>query len=578
MGVVCEETLFTDPFFALHHRRDKIFYQGIALTSAQEERVPYLSLFRKMMPQKFHAQHMQKKVRQLLSSAGDGNKRADEGLRLRQWAAITTLGNYRHAVNVSLAGDISDRRRVLQQWRTWQCDTDVPVLYWPIAIKEFMLWCLKSYPALFDTLNAATGFWQEYYDQTLRTAHKVRGALGSDPESIRRATELVASYLRATQTDASRLLKPVSYWDALLPTFRKPSIPITPDPELVVAIVEAYRDPELILDAAPVTNAEQAELQLLPECHRSKYLWQRRVCLALLQPAVAHRLLRAMRSYLLAGGEGATPLPLFSSADANQDSNEYSRVYCLAIAYYWYQTVYSIPLDPVATAAQRNATLHRAQGQEDVAVKTREFVVCPSCFAEHSLVCRFRRGAGTGIVAVATASSMATRPRRRKRKNNHQYTAHGVAGLSAVILDLREGVVTCGRSAGKKTFNCKKAPVCRFSLLGQVLCFRGSFYTLCTRPHCGMICEYDPLVVGSDELGPMCEVCWRKRKVSSSTSLTTTTAKRQRSEEAKESEPGSEPKKVKLEPVKKRVKKRKSVRGRQLAVKRVRPLAPQDTV
>jgi hypothetical protein len=169
-------------------------------------------------------------------------------------------------------------------------------------------------------------------------------------------------------------------------------------------------------------------------------------------------------------------------------------LYSLCLAQYYAKTVFLVSLESHVLDAQFDALMHRSRGDADVATKAMQFVACPSCFKEHSMVCRPLPG---------SSSTSTTTTRRRKRAK--VFTASAVAGLSKVRINIHSMEVYCGRKSGKKRSQCMRAPVCRFPLLGQLLCFRGVFYTLCTRPECGIVTVFDP--VTSKTSDPVCASC-----------------------------------------------------------------------
>lgn len=474
-SVPCQDLLPTTALLSIYYHRDKLCYHGLKPTTAQDDRVPFLGLFRKMLCQKYNPQHTEQKLKSMLN-----NDELAHGLRY--WLAITRLGNYRCTTPVTLSDNLTERQQLLLQWSTVSYHESL-LPTWVMAVKEYLMFALADNVALFSVLDAHDGSWSQYHKLTLAVCHHLR--LGDKAA--------VDVYLRDCHTLCTTMLVPVSYWEYLAPSYKNQA-KYRPDPELVVAIQYAFRHADLIVAAPPLTD-EQLELETLPPCHHQKYLLHRRIVRAVLEEKAAETLTQLCHDYFR--GKPSMDLSVFND-DLDRD-----RIYCITLAWYWLRRVHFRDLGATCYMAQAQATLNRVGGYADVVEKAQQFVVCPSCFGQLSMVAP----ATQAVVTVA-------KPRGRKVKK--PLVSSSVAGLSGVIVDLGRGITYCGRRQGKKTHNCNHAPVVRLNLLGKLLCFNQAYYALCVRPQCGMIFHFDPLKLDCDETGPVCRACRDADKVSAS--------------------------------------------------------------
>ncbi len=441
--VPSQDSLPIEPRLALYHHVDKWIYHSRRLTAAQENRIPYLKLIRRCRPQKFNA-NKEFVTRDLT----ENDKRV-----LRHWTLVTRLGNYRHAHVPSLGTSLRERQLVLSASASTVLTT--------LACREFLVYAVHDDPALFKTMDQQRhGAWTRYRHATIKAADGYR--LSAEPPT---------AYFKETQGDLARLMIPVSFWEATLPLFRRLGVPYdVVSPEFVARMASVFRYAQgrriewhkSLIESIPFSSLQAKE-----------------------------KLVEIMTRYY-------SSVATWNVLDWSQENNkeDLDLLYSLCLAQYYAKTVFLVSLESHVLDAQFDALMHRSRGDADVATKAMQFVACPSCFKEHSMVCRPLPGS-------SSTSTTTTTTRRRKRAK--VFTASAVAGLSKVRINIHSMEVYCGRKSGKKRSQCMRAPVCRFPLLGQLLCFRGVFYTLCTRPECGIVTVFDP--VTSKTSDPVCASC-----------------------------------------------------------------------
>lgn len=440
--VPSQDSLPIEPRLALYHHVDKWIYHSRRLTAAQENRIPYLKLIRRCRPQKFNANK-----EFVTRDSTDNDKRV-----LRHWTLVTRLGNYRHANVPSLGTSLRERQLALF--------APAPTTLTTLACREFLVYAVHDDPALFKTLDQQRhGAWTRYRQATIRAANGYR--LSMEPPT---------AYFKETQGDLARLMIPVSFWEATLPLFRRLGAPYDiVSPEFVARMASVFR-------YAHGTNRIEWHKSLIES----------------VPFAAKEKLVEIMTRYY--SSATATTWNVLDWSGEKKD--DLDLLYSLCLAHYYAKTVFLVSLESHALDAQFDALMHRSRGDADVATKAMQFVACPSCFKEHSMVCRPLPGSSTSTTTTTTT---------RRRKRAKVFTASAVAGLSKVRINIHSMEVYCGRKSGKKRSQCMRAPVCRFPLLGQLLCFRGVFYTLCTRPECGIVTVFDP--VTSKTSDPVCASC-----------------------------------------------------------------------
>lgn len=478
LPVPCEDLVPPDALGAVSRHREKLCYHGIKPTAAQEDRVPFLGLFRKILCQKYHVQHTERKLKALFH-------RADRARVLRYWWALTYLGNYRHATTLELPEDLRERQQFLRTWDQLRYE-DVALELWTVSAKEYLMFALYQDLALFRVLDKHDGSWEAFRQATLAVCESLRGHRTDVDHRAR-------DHLQDAHLLAATMLKPVSYWEFLTPLFKNQS-GYQPDPSLVVALYNAFIRADVLVAVEATDGPETVELATLPQCHHQKYLLHRRIVYAVLEDEAAERLMEHIRDYFR--GKPYADLNAFPA------SIDRDRIYCIVLAWYWSRRVYTMDLGLITRMAQEEATLHRVRGYTDVVAKAQQFVVCPSCFAQVSMVAR-----APLIQPAKSSSSRASSGKARGRKPPKPMVSSSVAGLNKVVVDLSRMITYCGRRQGKKTHNCNQSPVVRLPLLGKMLCFNQAFFTLCTRPKCGMITHFDPITMENDPIGPVCRAC-----------------------------------------------------------------------
>ena len=459
--VPCEDSheIMLSPRLALYHHCDKWIYHGRRLTAAQEKRIAFLPLIRRARPQKVNNSGNRQDISSVCTSE-------NELKALRVWQQVSWLGNYRHANVPSLGPSLQTRLRVLRG--------ELPEVHplWPtLASREYMVYAIHDDIALFDSWDARNGAWSEYRRLTITVMDQLRA---SNADSV-------TQYLKDTQGFLPKLMVPVSFWEVVLPLFRKlPAAYDVVSPEFVTRLASVFRTAQGLPLCLPLA---------VPECHQQKANWDRALIESLpLTPESRSTLEAAMVHYF---GDSAVPTPQMKLEE--WPPGDLDLLYSVCLAQYYSKNAFVVPLENRIMDSQLAAVLHRSKGDTAVAIKAQQFVCCPSCFKEHSMVCR---------PAAPPRSTVTT----KKRKRAKVFMAAAVAGLSKVRINIHTMEVYCGRKTGKKVGKCEVAPACRFSLLGQMLCVKGVLYTLCTMPECGIVMVYDP----EKNADPICAGCLKK--------------------------------------------------------------------